>query len=305
MISIKRVGYLSFTSVAVLLIIVILMGFRQNQLTQRYNSVITESEAIIFQFSTLREQITTALIGRDWAQAGVASNQLGELNSSLSRIQENPLIPGEYRLDLAKQADISGIAILAKEIANGNNQIAKSLILQEKMRGLADYLIRFDRIIVSQVRSKVIQFQTIMIGLLAIVICLISFSLIFLYKKTMLPLYGLTSQLTAPDVLSTGLQTDPKSCAELHEITYIINALLVEATEQQVGVQEIRQLDEQLGATLNEGTNLANGIINYAQLLADSYREVEMGVEEIKILQSIMEAAERIASLNRNDITQD
>ena len=304
MISLKRVGYFSFTSVAILLIIVILMGFRQNQLTQRYNSVITESEAIIFQFSTLREQITTALIARDWTRAGIASNQLGELNSSLSRIQENPLIPGEYRLDLAKQADLGGIAILAKEIANGNNQIAKSVQLQEKMRGLADYFIRFDRIIVSQVRSKVIQFQTIMIGLLSIVICLISFSLIFLYKKTMLPLYGLTKQLTIPDILSTGLQTDPKSCSELHEVIYSINALLVEATEQHVGIQEIRELDEKLGVTLNEGTNLANGIINYAQLLTDLYREVEMGAEEIKILQSIMEAAERIANLNQNNISK-
>lgn len=99
MVSLKRMGYITFTSVAALLVLVIFMGVRQYQLTERYNSIITQSEAMIFQFSTLREQVTTALIGHDWKQVSLATDQLENLNSTLSRIQENTLIPGEYRLD--------------------------------------------------------------------------------------------------------------------------------------------------------------------------------------------------------------
>lgn len=300
MVSLKRMGYISFTSVAALLALVIFMGVRQFQLTERYNSIITQSEAMIFQFSTLREQVTMALIGHDWKQVSLASDQLESLNSTLSRIQENTLIPGEYRLDLAKQADISGLAILSKKIPLSSEKLSKGLELQNQMRSLAEYLIRFDRIIVSQMRAKVIQFQTVMIGSLAVIICLISFSLTLFYKKTMLPLFRLSKQIDQPEIMETGLQNDSASCTELSNFTHSVNKLLQRSTENSLSGADKQELDETLGATFNQSTNLANGIINYAQLLVDSYREVGIGSEERKVLESIMEAAEQIASLNKN-----
>ena len=302
MVSLKRMGYFSFTSVAGLLILVIFMGARQFQLTERHNSIITQSEAMIFQFSTLREQVTTALIANDWKQVSLASDQLESLNSTLSRIQENTLIPGEYRLDLAKQADISGLAILSKEIQMSSDKVSKSLELQNKMRNLSEYLIRFDRIIVSQIRAKVIQFQTVMIGSLAVIICLISFSLTLFYKKTMLPLFSLSKQIDQPEIMKTGLQNDSSSCKELSDFTYSVNQLLHQSSENSLSGEDKQQLDEVLSTTLNQSTNLANGIINYTQLLIDSYREVGIGSEERKILESIIEAAEQIANLNKNKV---
>jgi len=302
-VSLKRLGTLSFTTVAALLIFAIILGIRQYQLTERYTSIITQSEAMIFEFSTVREQITTALIGHQWHQIGVAAAELKHINSSLSRIQENTLIPSEYRLDLAKNADIGGIAILAKELSMAGQQLEKSLQLQDKMRKLSEYLIRFDRIIASQMRSKVIQFQTVMIGSLAIIICLISFSLTLFYKKTMLPLFRLQQSIDGPEleIGHSGLQPDPTSCSELQEFTASVNNLLHRSQGNDIPPQNTPDLDEKLGKLLNKSTNLANGIINYAQLLSDTYREVEIGSEETKILQSIITDAERIAILNKNE----
>ncbi|RUM42835.1 MAG: hypothetical protein DSY80_06530 [Desulfocapsa sp.] len=299
-VSLKRLGVLSFSSVAILLIFVIFFGIRQYQLNERYDNIITQSEEMIFEFSTVREQISTALIGRQWHQIGAAAAELKIINTSLRKIQENTLIPSEYRLDLAKNADIGGIAILAKELSLSGHQLEKSLQLQNKMRKLSEYLIRFDRIIVSQMRAKVIQFQTVMIGSLAIIICLISFSLTLFYKKTMLPLLRLQQQIkgTDPDK-NLILYTDPASCSELESFAASVNELLQHTHNSKNSAEISPDLDEKLGKLLNESTNLANGIINYAQLLTDSYREVEMGNEETKILQSIMDDAERIAKLNK------
>lgn len=298
-VSLKRLGTLSFTTVAGLLIFVIILGIRQYQLTERYSSIITQSEAMIFEFSTVREQITTALIGQQWHQAGVAAAELRNINSSLSRMQENTLIPSEYRLDLAQNTDIGGIAILAKEISMAGQQLQRSLQLQDKMRNLAEYLIRFDRIIVSQMRAKVIQFQTVMIGSLAIIICLTSFSIILFYKKTMLPLFRLKQQIDDPVLENSDLEVDPSSCSELQDFTNSINELLHRSQDLKQFPQKGPDFDEKLGNLLNESTNLANGIINYAQLLADTYRAVEIGNEESKILQSIIADAERIGRLNK------
>ncbi len=298
-VSLKLLGALSFSIISALLIFVIFLSVRQYQLTGRYNGIITQSEEMIFEFSTVREQITTALIGQKWNQVSLSAIDLKNINTSLSRIQENTLIPSEYRLDLAKNADIGGIALLAKELSIGSQQTEKSLQLQDKMRNLSGYLIRFDRIIVSQMRSKVVEFQTLMIGSLAIIICLISFSLTLFYKKTIVPLFQLKQQIDNLDTENSLLISDPSTCLELQEFTASVNELLSTSANNENSATYLPELDEKLGNLLNESTNLANGIINYAQLLTDTYREVEMGSEETKLLQSIMDDAERIGRLNK------
>ena len=124
-VSLKHLGALSFTTVAALLIFVIFLGIRQYQLTERYASIITQSEEMIFEFSTVREQITTALISQQWQDVRMAATALKNTNSSLSRIQENPLIPSEYRLDLANNAAIGGIALLTRELSTNGRQLEK------------------------------------------------------------------------------------------------------------------------------------------------------------------------------------
>lgn len=286
--------------VTALLAMVIILGIRQYQLTERYNTIISQSEMMIFQFSTIREQITTALIEKDWEKIVNAADHLKELNSSVARFQENTLIPSEYRLDMARQIDLAGLVIASKEILSNGDEITKSLLLQDKLRTLADYLLQFDRIIVSQMRAKLVQFQTIMIGALGAVICLISFSLIFLYKKAMIPLIRLTAQTEDLQVLENGLVYDKYACTEVATFADSVNNLLRHISENQIPGTNTQGHSEQLATIINESNNLSNGIINYAQLLKDSYREADIGTEETKILQSIIEAAERIALLNKN-----
>jgi hypothetical protein len=277
---------------------VIILSIRQYQLTERYNTIITQSEEMIFQFSTIREQITTSLIEKDWAKIVSAADPLKNLNSVLARLQENTLIPGEYRLDMAKQVDLAGLAIASQEILTSKDKVAHSLALQQKMRALAEYLVQFDRVIVSQMRAKVVQFQTVMIGALGAVICLISFSLLFFYKKTMAPMLRIAKQTEAPDILETGFSFDDDACTEVVLFTETVNELLKKCTDNAADSSG-QSPKEQFATLLNESTNLSNGIINYAQLLTDSYREVGIGREEMKILQSIIDAAERIARLNK------
>jgi len=297
--SLKKTSYLAFIGVAALLILVIVLGFRQYQLSERYSSIITQSENMIFQFSTIREQITTDLIEKDWENISNTSNQLNGLNSTVARLQENVLIPGEYRLDMARQIDLTGLAISSKEIQSSNDKLADSLVLQNKMRILAEYLLQFDRVIVSQMRAKLIQFQTVMIGALGCVICLISFSLISLYKNGMTPLLHLSEQTEEADILSNGLQYAPDTSLEIAQFVDSINDLLTKSNEKDSDEHNHEQLRDYLSDIINKSNNLSNGIINYAQLLQDTYRQVDMGEEEIKIIQNIIDAAEQIAALNK------
>lgn len=297
MYSLKKAGYLAFSSVACLLAFVLILGFRQYQLTGQYNKIITQSEESIFQFATIREQITASLIEKDWDKVVSASRELKDLNSSLVRLQENNLIPAEYKLDLAKQVDLSGLAIASKNIIAAEDKITHSLNLQRQMRTLADYLLQFDRIIVSQMRAKVVHFQTIMIGALGTIICIITFSLILLYQKTILPLIRLSEQAKEDDILVHGLSYPPDTWTEIMDLTEAVNGLLHQRQSANGETEFLIKNDEQLAAIINEGTNLSNGIINYAQLLSDSLQETTVTVEEKDILVKIISAGERIASI--------
>ena len=292
-------SYLVFTGVAILLFLVISLSVRQYQLSERYNTIITQSEEMVFQLLTIREQITTSLIKQDWNSIATTANQLKNLNSSIARLQENTLIPGEFRLGMARQVDVSGIAIFAKQILRSDDKIAHSLILQDKMRILTEYLMQFDRIIGSQMRSKVVGFQTVMIGALGIIICLISFSLILLYKKALIPLLQLRKQTEQSDVLLTGFQYDKDTCSEITIFVDSVNSLLEQIDHPETAGNSLHTLSAELESIINESNNLSNGIINYAQLLKDSYREVDIGNEEIQILQNIIDGAEKIADLNK------
>ena len=297
--SLKKTGYMAFSGVIVLLFFVIILGIRQYQRTESYNAIISQSEEMIFQFATIREQITSSLIEKDWDKIVSGADQLKKLNSTLARLQENSLIPGEYRLDMAKQLDLSGLAIASKEIVSSSDKTAYSLRLQNRMRTLAEYLMQLDRIIVSETRARLMQFQTVMIGALGAVICLLGFSLLFLYKKTMVPLFQIAGQTEDPKVLQNGIAYSPDACAEIAQVIDKVNSLLQTGLNDPPVTDTERAQNERLAIILNESTNLSNGIINYAQLLADSCQEVGRGGEEIKILRNIIEAAERVAQLNK------
>lgn len=295
MYSLRKTGYLAFTSVTVLLLFVVILGLRQYQLTEQYNKIISQSEESIFQFATIREQITESLIEKDWAKVVAASRDLKELNATLVRLQENDIIPSGYKLDMAKQVDLSGLAISSNNIIASEDKVTHSLNLQRQTRILADYLWQFDRIIVSQMRAKVVRFQTIMIGALGCIICIISFSLILLYQKTILPLIHLSEQIQKDDIFSHGLSCSHNPCLEISEFTEAVNGLLLK--KQPEHSVDINKYNDQLAAIINEGTNLSNGIINYAQLLSDSSLEYEEAAEEKDILAKIICAAERIATI--------
>jgi hypothetical protein len=297
MYSLKKTGYIAFASVACLLVLVVLLGIRQYQLTGQYNKIITQSEESIFQFAAIREQITASLIEKNWDKVVAASRDLKDLNSALVGLQENDLIPAEYKLDMAKQVDLSGLAISSKNIIAAEDKVTYSLNLQRQTRTLADYLQQFDRIIVSQMRAKLVHFQTIMIGALGSIICIISFSLILLYQKSLLPLVHLSEQAKDDNILVEGFNYSADACTEIAELAEAVNGLLQHRQPENAENGSPKKYNAQIAAIINEGTNLSNGIINYAQLLSDSFQDTTVNTEENKILAKIISAGERIATL--------
>ncbi|MBC8208704.1 MAG: hypothetical protein H8E79_06010 [Desulfobulbaceae bacterium] len=297
--SLKRLLNIAIITVAILLAGIILLGLRQQQLGRDHNQIIAESEVILFQFSTLREEITSGLIDGNWKQVATSADDIQEILQNLNRLFENPLIPGEYKLAIAGKIDLSQLAVTARALPEAPDKSQNGHILQEQLRGIAEQLMQFDRIIVSQLKTRVVDFQGLYITILGLIIALISLTLVTVYRRVILPLVILGEQADAPVHFTGPLPVPPKACREIRNFIELINTRLGSepATDDKHFRQLLHEHDEHHNTLINNSTNALNGIINVTQLLSDSFHGQELTIDQQKLLDQIIKNGERMAAL--------
>jgi len=262
---------------------------RQYQLAGRYEQVISQSEKVLFRALTIREHIIESLVTKDWSRVILAAAGLEQLSADLSNLLDNGLIPGEYKLALLDQVDLVAIGLLARKVAVAEDKNGLASELFQRIRELDSQLRRFDRVIVGQMKDRLVHFQGLMIGLLTAMVGLVSLVLLLLYQKTVLPLSCLRDQVVACGENFDGdFDSGDGSCLEIVEICQRINCLLADDDEGPVAEERV-----------NTVRNRANGIINYAQLLYDEGREGNMAADKLTILRSIIDSGEQIAVILR------
>jgi hypothetical protein len=271
MYSLRKLVWLAYVVVAGLLALIILLGVRQYVLSEQYNRIIDQSERAIFHFATIRESVTESLIDKNWQRLEGVVPEIEKLNSELVRLQENTLIPTEFKLAMVNKVDLAGIIISVRRLVHGEGGIEESKVLQEQMRTIADHLLQYDRIIASQSRGRILNFQMVIIGAMGLVISLSSISLNKLYKNTVLPLLKISSQLQTTGALPDDFSYEPDISREVADLIEQIRRLSLDAGEhEREGAENGNGLQQALLAEMvNETTNQLNGIINYAQIVAD------------------------------------
>ncbi len=296
--SLKRLVWFAFAVVIGLLGSIVLLGANQYRLDSAYNKVISQNERALFQYMTIRESITENLIGGSWLHAGSIADDIEKLNGELNRLKENKLVSAELKIALVDKIDLTGLAILLRQVIRNPENIERSKKLQEQLRSISDYLIQFDRIIVDQARTRIVSFQTVVIGTLGLIVSLASFSLILLYRNTVSPLIQLSRVVREDNLTADSLTVAQPVVTEVAEL---IEALIEMAgknglaVDKQNSSEDSRTAEALLGVAVNETTNRLNGIINYAQLLYDS-EDGAMDSEEHRVmLQKIIESGSGIA----------
>lgn len=271
MYSLRKLVWAAYVVVGGLLTLIILLGVRQYVLSGHYNRIIEQSERAIFHFATIREAVTESLIDKSWQRLEAVVPEIEKLNSELVRLQENTLVPTEFKLAMVDKVDLAGIIISVRRLVNGEGGIQQSKVLQEQMRTIADHLLQYDRIIASQARGRILDFQMVIIGAMGLIISLASFSLNKLYRNTVVPLLRVSNQLQVVGQLPQEMTYGPEISREVSDLIEEIRILSAHAQDTR-GNSDGGSSGEQralLAEMVNETTNQLNGIINYAQILAD------------------------------------
>ena len=192
--SLKTTSYTAAIFVALILGFLLLLGSRQYRSHKEYENIIKQNEKIIFQFATIREHITESLLENRHQQLNNITSEIENLNVNISQILQQPIIPDEYRISFAGQVDFAGIILLLRGIGSGNQTQAKIRQLNQEIRILGERLMLFDRVIVEHVKRKLVGFQNFVIGLLAIILFIVIYILLFWHRQIAAPLMDLVKQ---------------------------------------------------------------------------------------------------------------
>ncbi len=295
MYSLKRLVWLAFLIVGVMLGGIVVLGAYQWKLTSQYTDIIDLNERALFHFMTIRETITEALIEGQFEPSNRVIKDIEMLNSELTHLKENKVVSPELKFALADKIDLAGLAILLRQVKGDPGQIEKRKLLQKRLRTISDYLIQYDRIIAGQARARIVNFQKVVIGALGLIISLTSFSLILLYQNTVSPLLKLSKYLQTEDELPTVFELGTPAVKEVADLASSIELLAEKAVLAQENLPDSNGSKNLLADAINETTNQLNGIINYAQLLHDSTDSDEEDDERALMLQKIIENGVNIA----------
>lgn len=298
MLSLRKILYTVFCAVGALLALVVVLGLLQYRFTHEYDTIIYQGEKILFRFDTLRELLTRSMLAGTSTDVEDVAGKIDALNIDLNRLLENPLVPGEYKLALINQVDLPGMALLARKVAQEPGDSKTVLQLHDQLRSLADNLMQFDRVLTSQMKTRLIRFQGLAIGALTLIIASVSLLVLFLYQKALMPLITLDQYLQQTN-LSDPLPVDAHACREIAELTEKINELILEGVYAASRSEDGRGRFSFSPQELNSLSNALNGIMNYTQLLIDE-SEKDQDEELLKLLLKIRDASEKMGSIVQN-----
>jgi hypothetical protein len=297
--SLRNLSLINFVITAALLAVLVATGFRQNTLLHDYSVMVKESESTIFFYSTIREQTIEGLFSRNSTQLQAAAQEVEQLQARYTAMLESPLIPSPLKLSFLQNLDLEQLVIDLRKLAGNATDNTLLLKIVSQLRQINTQFLQFDRVIVSEMRNKVMQYQKRCLILMGLIISLTSFSLIALYQKSVKPLLSLSSQ--AEQALVDGvpliLKDDGKNSKDVQNLINNLNQKLssTAGTSSSDLTSSLRKAE--ISAIINEVINRLNGIINYSQLLADHYEAEEMGAEQKDILNKIIENGEKSAEI--------
>ena len=302
--SLRRFNIALFSIIALLLAALVATGFRKQNMAFDYDAIVQESESTIFLYTTVQDQAMEGLLSRDRSQLFAAAKEFEQLQSRYTALLDNALISTQYKLSFMGGLDLGRVIVNLRTLADkpGNDELTTQIMGQ--LRHINKQFLQFDRIVVNEMRSRVMDYQKTALIIMGAIISLACFGLAVLYLKSVKPLTTLSAH--AEQALRDGrplnMDISGKDCVEVRSLFSAMNHLSQRAIEDSDDSLANSRREAEFSTIINEATNRINGIINYAQLLMDSKAMATNEVDQQEILAKIIKHSEQCALTLRKGI---
>lgn len=246
----KKIIYTFYLAVSISLVLLLFMGVRQSQLYHAQVEVVEQTEKLLFQFSIIREHISTALMAGEQVPLHGLSKEMETLNYNLTKVLDTRQIGEEFKLSLANSIDLPGIVLLLRSVEAGEASREDYRRLSREIRTLGERLMLFDRVLVNSSRERLIGFQNMVIGASALAVAMLVGILVLFHRRLLTPLWFLVDdadRLLAGEICEVGVSSKCKEAAVLAEI---INEQQDLKEAVAIRLQKCRQISGDMVASL-------------------------------------------------------
>jgi signal transduction histidine kinase len=259
---VRKSFFITASLIAAALGALLLLAFNQFQLYGRHEQIISRTEKLTFQYSTIREQIIEDIVQGRSRELAQISSAVEELHNSIITLLDSPLIPDEYKFSFMQQIDLPGLVLLLRR--TGAEQEDKNLLrrINEETRIIGERFMLLERLVLGYAKQKLVDFQAIVIGILALVVFLVVSLMVITYRFLILPVVNLTAQTESVLQGKQDQLYSPRGWREVASLADKMNLLLRES-----------------GRSREEAMRLER-ILQSCRLVAGKIREAE-GTEEL------------------------
>jgi nitrogen-specific signal transduction histidine kinase len=170
------------------------LAFNQFQLYGRHEEIISRTEKLIFQYSTIREQIIEDIVTGRLDQLAGISSAVEELHNNIIKILDNRLIPAEYKFSFMQQIDLPGLILLLRRTAAEKEDPNLIRLINAETRIIGERFTLLERLILGYAKQKLVDFQMVIIGTLALVVFLVTTLMVITYRFLILPVINISDQ---------------------------------------------------------------------------------------------------------------
>lgn len=302
--SLRRFNIAILSIIALLLAALVVTGFRKHNMAFDYSAIVQESESTIFLYTTVQDQATEGLLARDRAQLFAAAKEFEQLQSRYTALLDNPLISTQYKLSFIRDLDLGRVVVSLRTLAEKPANEELILQIMAQLRHINKQFLQFDRIVINEMRSRVMEYQKIALIIMGAIVSLACFSLIVLYLKSVKPLTTLSTQVDQALQQGVPINLDKAgaSSVEVRSIISGINRLIERDIPEGYDPHSLTRREAEISTLINEAINRVNGIINYAQLALDSMESNTNEINQHELLNKIVRTGEQCAVTLRKGI---
>lgn len=181
-----RKTLLASSGIAILLLLAVsILGVRQYLLYQHCEQVVTTSQQLLFQFSTIKEHINETLLTRKELGFKNLRAEIEELNVVIARIRDDILIPEEFKYGLINQTDLIGLVVKLRTLQEAADTPSADQLtaLTTSLRFLHGRIDQFHQGLSSYTQALLLGLHKTVVGSLALVIFVVT-TLLFLMNRS-------------------------------------------------------------------------------------------------------------------------